>query len=92
MERQCGLLLLWFVFAKREEGLRLEKWSLKVGGGGSSKKKKRIQVCLGFSFVKKGGGRCGEKKIKGQGWGARLVLVSGGNFRFRVFLYFLPKV
>jgi hypothetical protein len=25
MERRCGLLLLWFVFAKREEGLRLEK-------------------------------------------------------------------
>jgi hypothetical protein len=61
MERRCGLLLLWFVFAKREEGLQLEKWSPKVGGCGSSKKKKKIQVCLGFSFIKKGGGRCGEK-------------------------------
>jgi hypothetical protein len=77
MERRCGLLLLWFVFAKREEGLRLEKWSLKVGGDGSSKKKKRIQVCLGFSFVKKGGGRCGEKKSKAKGGGRGLSWFRG---------------
>jgi len=43
-------------------------------------------------FCKERGWPVWRKKIKGQGWGSRLVLVSGENFRFRVFLCFLPKV